>query len=82
MSIHFSSVFDSRHQERERITEALRRIDPPGVAGGHVTWYVSGDVPKEGVHIYTVMNESGTFVVSAFSVRSLVKRLEKEEPLR
>lgn len=82
MSIHFSSVFESRPRERERITEALRRIDPIGVDGHRVCWYVTGDVPEEGVHIYTVMNESGTFVVSAFSVRGLLKRLEREEPLR
>lgn len=82
MSIYFSSAFQSRPRERESITEALRRIDPVGVDGKRVCWYVSADVPEEGVHIFTVMNEAGTFVASAFSVHGLVERLEGEDPIR
>lgn len=75
LAIHFGNVFLDQNEARELITEALRAIDPAGVDASEMRWYISGDEPEEGFHVYVAMKDDGSEVVTAFSARTLAQRI-------
>ncbi len=75
MAIHFGNIFLDQEGERDLITEALRAIDPSGVNASEMRWYISGDEPEEGFHVYVAMKSDGSEVVTAFSARTLAERI-------
>ena len=78
LAIHFGNIFLDQDEERQLITEALREIDPAGVDASEMRWYISGDEPQEGFHVYVVMRDDGSEVITAFSARTLAKRIRAQ----
>lgn len=75
MAVHFGRELAHQHKERQIIEEALRAVDPTGVDAQEMRWYVSGDEPTEGTHVYVAMKDDGTVVVTAFSAETLAERI-------
>lgn len=64
-----------QEDDRALITDALRAIDPVGVDATEMRWYISGDEPEEGFHVYVAMKDDGSEVITAFSAQTLAKRI-------
>jgi len=77
MAVHFGRELSHQHEEQRLIEEALRTVDPSGVGAQEMRWYVSGDEPTEGTHVYVAMKDDGTVVVTAFSAETLAERILK-----
>lgn len=75
VAIHFSDLYHGRDRERQMIQEAIRDADPIGADADEIRWYVAGDEPEDGVHVYVAMNDKGTTVVTAFGAASLADRI-------
>lgn len=75
MAIHFSNLYHGRDRERRLIREAIRDADPIGADAEEIRWYVSGDEPEDGMHIYVAMNDNGTTVVTASATVALADRI-------
>jgi hypothetical protein len=75
LAIHFGNIFLNQDGDRELITDALRAVDPVGVDASEMRWYISGDTPEDGFHVYVAMRDDGSEVVTAFSARTLAERI-------